>query len=274
MKTILAPTDFSTASLNAVNYAADLAFSINAKLVLFHAIPFPIAVSEISVPGDFIDIMVDTRKKDMDDLLQQMQSRTKGRISITSEITIGAVEREIESIALKERPLAIVVAIRPGKSFERVIMGTSVFHIMNHIGFPTLIVPEGFHYREIKSIGMTCDLKRVDEALPFEKVKEWLSLFKSNLDIINITTQDKNLKGEQVAESISVQNKLNTFKPHFHFLNGNNIAEELNDFVTIHPLDLLIVFPRKHGIFKLFYKKKSKSIVTHSHLPILSMRHQ
>jgi hypothetical protein len=59
MKTIIAPTDFSGSSLNSVNYAADLAVSINAKLVLFHAIPFPIAISEISVPGDFVDDLTD-----------------------------------------------------------------------------------------------------------------------------------------------------------------------------------------------------------------------
>ena len=72
MKTILAPTDFSASSLNAVNYAADLAVSINAKLVLFHAIPFPIAISEISVPGDFVDDLMDVGQEDMDDLVTEI----------------------------------------------------------------------------------------------------------------------------------------------------------------------------------------------------------
>jgi len=34
MKTIIAPTDFSAVSLNAVNYAADMAQDINAELIL------------------------------------------------------------------------------------------------------------------------------------------------------------------------------------------------------------------------------------------------
>ena len=71
MKTILAPTDFSASSINAVNYAADLALSINANLVLFHAIPFPIAVSEISIPGDFIDDMMEASQKDMEELVRR-----------------------------------------------------------------------------------------------------------------------------------------------------------------------------------------------------------
>jgi nucleotide-binding universal stress UspA family protein len=47
MRTIIAPTDFSAVSLNAVNYAADLAVAINAELILLHVVQIPITVSEI-----------------------------------------------------------------------------------------------------------------------------------------------------------------------------------------------------------------------------------
>ena len=134
-----------------MNYAADLAYSINANLVLLHAIPFPIAVSEISVPGDFIDDMMDACQKDMDELTEKIKSRTRGKITVTTEIKIGTVEQEIENISSKERPLAVIMGIRSGKSFERALMGSTTFHIMNHVGFPTLIIPEGVQFREIKT---------------------------------------------------------------------------------------------------------------------------
>jgi nucleotide-binding universal stress UspA family protein len=271
MKTILAPTDFSVSSINAVNYAADLAYSINAKLVLIHAIPFPIVVSEISVPGDFIDDMMDASQRDMDELYEQIQSRTKGKISISTEIKIGSIEQEIENISSKERPLAVIMGLRSGKTFERALMGNSTFHIMNHVGFPTVIIPEGVHFREIRTIGMACDLKQMDGQLPFETINEWLYLFKSSIEIIHISAPGKDLKSEQAAESVAIQNRLQTFKPRFHFLSGDNIAEELNEFIKTHPLDLLMVFPRNHGIFGLFHKKKSTFIVTHQQLPILSI---
>jgi nucleotide-binding universal stress UspA family protein len=271
MKTILAPTDFSRSSINAVNYAADLALSIKADLVLFHAIPFPIAVSEISVPGDFIDDMMDAAQRDMDDLCEKIKIRTKDKISVATDIKIGAVEQEIDNISSKEKPLAIVMGIRSGRNLERALMGSSIFHIMNHVSYPTIIVPENIQFNEIKNIGMACDLKRVDKKIPFETITEWLSLFKANLEIINIEIRDKDFKADQSVESVSLQNRLQAFRPHFNFLTGSNIAEELNEFVNIHPLDLLIVLPGKHGIFSLFRKKKSKFIINHSHLPILSI---
>ena len=112
MKTILAPTDFSMSSLNAVNYAADLALAIKAKLVLLHSIPFPVAVSEISVPGEFIDNMTESGQRDMDELYEKIKSRTNDQLSVATVVSIGTVEQEIEILSSKERPLAIVMGIR------------------------------------------------------------------------------------------------------------------------------------------------------------------
>jgi nucleotide-binding universal stress UspA family protein len=271
MKTILALTDFTASSINAVNYAADLAYAVNANLVILHAIPFPIAVSEISVPGDFIDDMMEASQRDMDQLSETIKSRTKGKITVTTEIKIGTVEQEIENISSKERPLVVVMGIRSGKSFERALMGSTTFHIMNHVGFPTLIIPEGVEFHGINSIGMACDLKITKGQLPFEIIKEWLYLFTSKLDIIHIEDRSGILHSDQTSESIAIQNRLHNFKPRFHFLNGSDIARELSEFIKNHPLDLLMVFPRKHGIFGLFHKKKSTAIVTQFQLPILSI---
>jgi hypothetical protein len=74
-----------------------------------------------------------------------------------------------------------------------------------------------------------------------------------------------------VAESVSLQNRLNGFKPHFNFLEGENIVDELKKFEDACPIDLLMVFPRKHGIFGSFHKKISKLIVTHNQFPVLSI---
>ena len=271
MKTILAPTDFSPSSINAVYYAADLALAINAKLVLFHAIHFPIAVSEISLPGDFIDDMMELGEKEMKDLCEEIQTRTQGKLTIATDIRIGSVEREIENISSQERPLAIVMGIRSGKTMERALMGSSVFHVMNYVGFTTLIIPENVHFRELKTIGIACDLRYVDDKIPFETITEWLYLFKPKLEIINISGKNRDLKSDQLAESISIQTRLKTFNPVFHFLTSDHIAEELNEFIKVHPIDMLMIFPRKHGIFKFFHKRKSRSIVTQTVIPILSI---
>ncbi len=271
MKTILAPTDFSTTSINAVHYAVDLAKAINARLVLFHAIPFPIAVTEISVPDDFLDEMMEVGQRDMDELHKEIEKRADGRINVSTVVKMGRIEQEMENISFIEKPFAIVMGIRSGKSLERALMGSSVFHVVNHVFFPTLIIPENASFTGIHRIGIACDLKKVDDKLPFEVIAEWLSLFNAKPEIINIAISTSDFKVDQLAESIGIQNRLSDFNPGFHFLTGKNIADEMDAFIKIHPIDLLMVFPRKHGIFALFHKKVSKQIVAHNQIPILSV---
>ena len=50
MKTIIAATDFSPNSENAVHYAADMATVLGAELHLLHVYSIPIPVSEVPIP--------------------------------------------------------------------------------------------------------------------------------------------------------------------------------------------------------------------------------
>jgi len=47
MQIIIAPTDFSDISLNAVNYAADMAMALHAKLLVLHATEIPFNINEV-----------------------------------------------------------------------------------------------------------------------------------------------------------------------------------------------------------------------------------
>src|SRR5450755_753361 len=118
MKTILAPTDFSSSSINAVNYAADMALATQAQLVIVNAIQFPVAASEISLPESVMDEMIDLGNNDLQELLNKLKKRTNDKIPISSEVLIGPVEQQIEFISADKKPLAIVMSIKPGKTFE------------------------------------------------------------------------------------------------------------------------------------------------------------
>ena len=41
------------------------------------------------------------------------------KISISAEVMFGPAEQQIELMSARKRPLAIVLGIKPGKTFER-----------------------------------------------------------------------------------------------------------------------------------------------------------
>jgi nucleotide-binding universal stress UspA family protein len=271
MKTILAPTDFSASSINAVNYAADMAMAVGAQLVLFNAVQFPIAVSEISVPDRMMDDLIEMGNQDLEELTNSMKERTHNKISIASEVLFGPVEQQIELMSAKNKPLAIVMGIKPGKSFERALMGSTIFHTINYVSHPVLIIPEDVRFSAIREIGLACDLKNINDVMPFDNIREWLSLFKARLHIIYVSVKNKTFKAEQLSESISIQNQLMSFNPQFHFLEAQNLTDELNYFSKLHALDLLIVMPRTYGIFKAFHQSHSKKLICRIQIPVLSI---
>src|SRR5579862_8010678 len=211
MKTILAPTDFSASSINAVNYAADMASAVGAQLVLCNAVQFPLAVSEINLPAIVMDNLIEMGNQELETLTNDLKKRTNDKISIVSEMLFGPVEQQIELISSKNKPLAIVMGIKPGKSFERALMGSTIFHTINYVHYPLLIIPEGFRFGSIIEIGLACDLKNIIDVMPFDHIREWLTLFKARLHIIYVSVKNEVFRPDQLTESISLQNKLFSF---------------------------------------------------------------
>src|ERR1017187_7486263 len=111
MKTILAPTDFSTTSINAVNYAADLALAINADLVLLNAVQFPVAASEVNLPSYAMDEIIEMGNDDLEKLAEELKIRIGNKISVSFELTVGTVEKQIELMSERLKPTAIVMGI-------------------------------------------------------------------------------------------------------------------------------------------------------------------
>ena len=269
MKTIIAPTDFSPSSLNAVNYAADLATILNAKLLLMNVVQIPISLSEIPMPEPVFEEMITLARQDLDDLGDKLNEKANGKLSISTEITVGTVEHQITEISNLEKPIAIVMDMRSGHRIERFLMGSNALFALQHLLYPILIVPENLTFHAIKKIGLACDLQ-ITKTLPLESIKTWLACFGASLDIVYIS-QNAEKAGSVNGKISFLQNSLAEFHPKFHFSVNQDIAEGLENFAKQQELDLLIIVPRKHGFWGLFDEKHSKKIIMHEQIPVLAV---
>src|SRR5688572_11398144 len=86
MKTIIAATDFSPVSINAVNYAADMAAILGASLTLFHVYPIPMAVSEVPVITYRLEQLESDAHRQIKLLKEALLDRTGGRVIIHNEV--------------------------------------------------------------------------------------------------------------------------------------------------------------------------------------------
>jgi nucleotide-binding universal stress UspA family protein len=273
MKPIIAPTDFSPVSLNAVNYAADMACAMNSDLILMHVCRLPVAYTEIPVTPDTITSLMQEAEGRLSQLKDDISLRIKDRIKISSEIRAGMVISEIGNFAASISPYAIVMGTHGAGSFERIFFGSNTISAMKNLDWPLVVVPPEGKFKTLRKIGLACDLKRVVETAPVEEIKTLVKQFKAELHVIHVNREDeKTYTQEIIEESGLLQEMLNELHPVYDFLNNVNIDEGLSEFSEKNNLDLLVVIPKKHGVFdKLFHKSHTKQLILHAHVPVMSV---
>ncbi len=273
MKTIIAPTDFSGVSLNAVNYAADLACVMGTNLSLIHICPIPLVLSEVAAPPYGIAELEEDAGLQISQLKEKIRQRTMGRITINTMVKRGEVVKAIDEYCSSIDPYAIVMGAESTKVMERFLLGTKTIGAMEHLSWPLIVVPPEARFSGIRKIGLACDLKKVADTLPVKEIKVLVKEFGAELHVLHVNAEDRRAYSPAtVEESMWLHEIVGCLFPQYHFIKDTDAETAIIEFAEKNRLDLLIVIPKKHGMAgKLFHHSFSKSLVLHSHLPVLAI---
>jgi nucleotide-binding universal stress UspA family protein len=273
MKTIITLTDFSSISFNAVNYAADMANAIKADLSVLHVCQIPMSFSELPYPADDTAILFKEDEEKISQLKEDLVQKNGGKIKINTEVRYGTVVTEMENYCAGLKPYAVVMGTQGSSEVERALFGSNTIYAMKHLSWPLIIVPPEAKYKNIKTIGLACDLKKVSNTTPIEEIKSLMKEFNAELHVLHVNREDEKIyRVETLEESHSLQKMLEEFHPVYHFLNNSNIEEGLGKFAEKNNLDMLMIVPKRHNIFdKLLHKSHSKKLVLRTHVPIMAI---
>lgn len=273
MKTIIAPTDFSPISLNAVNYAADLASVVDANLTLLHVCQIPITISEVPVPEYGITELIKNAERQISLLKDNITRRIGKKIAINYEVKLGNIVDEISSYCNATDVYAVVMGGESSGAFERILLGAKTISVIDDLVWPVLVVPIEAKFSGITKIGLACDLVDVAETVPDNDIRTLVKQFNAELHIINVVTEfDMKHSTMMKEESKVLQSMMRGLNARYHYLQGSNIEKEVMEFAERKKIDLLIVIPKKHTLIsKLFQKSHTKKIVLQTHIPIMSI---
>jgi nucleotide-binding universal stress UspA family protein len=272
MRTIIAAIDFSPASRNAAHYAAQLALAMNTELLLINVVQVPVIITEIPVPASVFDEMVDDSGKELLQLKDELTNEVANKIKIRTETPVGPVSHLLQEIANEEKAFAIVMGTDNNTPVEHLFNEDHALTAIHRISVPVLIVPEQTTYKTIKKIVLAADLTESDRTKPLRVLKEWMKILKPQLDIVNVT-QNSQFKPESVGSSIVLQNELEYFHPKLRFIYEDRIKKSIEEYIEQNHPDLLVTIPGEYGFFPgLFHKSKSKQLIRHPSIPVLSIR--
>jgi nucleotide-binding universal stress UspA family protein len=270
MKTIIAATDFSPISVNAVEYAAGLAKVIGANLCIVHICASPITetpVRELAQKEIF-----DDAKEKMYSLKEKITLR-ESKINITTELLEGETVSCLSDFCEKVDPYAVVMGAESGNAYERFLFGAKTIDSMRRLRYPLIVIPAGSKFSKLCRIGLACDLKDAARTLPFNEIKTLVNEFHAELHVLHISNQKPGeFNTNKVTEYGDLHEMLLPMNPIYDFIRGDDVEEEVIKFAEKNRIDLLIVIPKyDEMMYRIFQQSHSQRLVLHAHVPVLSL---
>src|ERR1700756_4087710 len=273
MKTILVPTDFSSAAKNAADYAVKLADFLNAKLILVNAFSVPVANTDTMFPLDIAMPLQDAVIDNLEALKSELLLSSEKNISIECEAEMGLAYDAIEFISKKHDLDLIVMGIAAeAGAIKEHLIGSSAITVARNLEIPTLIIPEKAKYKPIQHISFACDMEKTEETSLINTVKSFCRVFDAELEIVNVEEPEEEMSYEKARKSVYIEKRLEAIKHKIVYVSESKVSKGIEDYLKSTLTDLLIVNPKKHNVFHTLFKENvTNSLAFHLNIPILTI---
>ena len=267
MKTILVPTDFSSAARQAADFAAALCRELPAKLILFHAYLLPVAVGEMP----FVMVTGEELQKSTDEGLKREASRLSSAadIQIESVSRMGIALDEIKDLVKERNVDLVVMASRATEGLDR-IFGSTTDAAIHNIKKPLLIVPESTTFTRFSRISYASDFHFQDSLECFELLLYLVRHFNARLSVIHVQKEGKPLTGDQQAGKSRLEAIFGNIEHDYQFIEYPEFENGIVSYLGSEKADLLVVVAREHNFLdRLFGHHTSQDLSIKTHLPLL-----
>lgn len=269
MKTIIVPTDFSPAAINATNYAANLALATGSNLHLFNIYQIPVAIADVPLALLSVDDMQKAAEQKLRHLKRDLEHITSNQVNITIEARLGNVIDELADVCRTIDPFVVVMGSTGHSGIEKVLFGSTTLSAIKHLQWPVISVPKGKEYGNgIRKIGFACDLREVEETTPFSIITDFVKELHAEFHILNV--EEEPAITDMPDQTSVLGTATMSVNPKFHFIKPGDIEDGINDFAETNNLDLIIAIPKKHKLVNsLFNPSSTRQLVSQSHIPVM-----
>lgn len=285
MMKILVPTDFSTYSDHACNYAMKLAGNLKAEIKLFHAFLDPVLGSPVPM-YDFggyekthKEIMKNNEmqvEEQMERLYRKMNESIEKEgmegVSIKSyQIENGFPDEEIVSFSKVYKPDLIIMGTKGSGGVIKDLFGSVTEKIIENAEVPVLAIPETPYGGVIERIMYATDFDDSD-AIAIEKLMKLIQPLGVKLYITHICFGEMIEKDKLQMRKIEgyVREKYPRVDSHFDIMECENIIQAFDDFVEDKQIDIISLTTHKRNIFKKILNPSfAKKMLFHTKAPLL-----
>lgn len=268
MKTLIAATDFSSVSLSALNYAADMAEAINANLELLHVMHVPV----VDISDTITQLEEENYKRrvhELQILKQRLERRTNGRIQVTTTILEGNTKTVIENISENQDVLAIILGLQKEEDITRFFFGSIGIYAAKHAHIPVMLVPKMAKFAPVTTIAFPTDLLIENAANLVKVLRKWLTLFNARLEIVNINA-DSHYEPEQETLFANLKKSIHRQNVHFNYVVNDSLVDGIATYVKMNrPSMLVLMYHKEKLLHRIAFRSDFNRIIKETTVPLL-----
>lgn len=273
MKTIIVPTDFSETAYNAARYAIGLAGQTGAsRIILYHAYELIVPIPDLptAVPMVNMDDLKAASIEGLEKMKSLLSPTLPAGVTLDFRADNHLLAANIDQVCKDEQADLIIMGITGGSQLEEILVGSNTVDVVKNSNFPVIVVPTQASFRPIRKVVFACDLRKVAKTTRKDVLHMVLDIFKPELHVLNI--QKEGREHIHPEENQELDNMLHNYNPQYHFVDHPNTVEGITAFAEKEAADLLLIIPKKHGLFDSIFKRSTTSrIAFNTHIPLLSI---
>lgn len=275
MKTIIVPTDFSTTSKNAVEYAARFAEAAGeAQLILFYE------YDSLAVGSDSSPVSDDPKSSRIiaETALQNLKAETIPSPAAGVEVILTAVEGNsfldslVHEIRVTKADLVIMGITEDSNALDQLLTGSNTLKLVNRQVCPVLIVPSTAVFEGISNVLFAADYKKGNLGTAFTRIQSLLDIHNPFVHIVNVDDMDiQTQEGFEEQKSV-LEIFFHDYQHEYYFLRQPDFTKGINVFVSDKGIDLVIVISKDHSFpASLFQINHTKQLAYHSKVAVLAV---
>jgi len=268
---IACPFDFSSAAINAVEYAANLARLNSARLTLVNIQKVYAGESTSILAGG--ELPFKTEAEENAQKLEEYVREIHNVFNIECNFDIHASMSHFSN-SLKRLSFdydLIVIGTNGESDLAQFYTGSDSYEVAKKSAIPVLIVPENYSHKTIKKILFASDYTK-DDSLQMEQLLKFTKPVAAELEVIHISRKDTLLSSELYRTFVSyTQDILSSIaNVHFKRIVSDDPIETIEDYIGQSGADLLALKYKKHSLlYKFLHQNLIKELAADQQLPIL-----
>lgn len=264
MNKILCPVDFSSTSINALEFAVEIGKKYHSQLTLVHIFTeseFNKIVGEEAVGKSFKALLAMAENK-LASLAGSIMQDGPGLVKCEYRVELGELTDMVNEIVTAENYDVVIMGTSGISQTDGVFFGSNTEHVIEKVKAPILCVPGNATYTEFKKIVYASDFMKEDR-VAIQKVISLATLFDSRINVLHINVNNDESEYQHFVE------ELKSFVQYdkISFVNkkyNDDISIGINEYINQENADLLVVFRKQRGFVETIFHKSLTKVLSFS----------